>query len=301
MSTELATTVKPSLLAKFGERYEIEPAKVLSILANTAFKQSGNEPALSNDEVAAAMIVCNQFDLNPFLKEIYAFRSKGKLLIVVSVDGWCKIINERKQLNGMEFEEHFDETGKIYSVTCKLHRSDRTMPTVVTEYIDECKRPTDPWTKSPIRMLRHRALMQCARYAFSISGIVDEEEAALIDPTFNPSIPIIDQQDHTEQTPEQKEAEKLMESLKWNAGKKSQFRGRYKENIKAGLDYLREESKKVARTKPGPVQQQQAQAEPERQPEAVPEEDMQGEYVETNTGEYTEVDHGQKLDGAFNF
>jgi hypothetical protein len=28
------------------------------------------------------------------------------------------------------------------------------------------------------RMLRHKALMQCARYAFGFSGITDEDEAA---------------------------------------------------------------------------------------------------------------------------
>jgi hypothetical protein len=48
---------------------------------------------------------------------------------------------------------------------------------MVTEDMAECKRPTEPWTKWPARMLRHKAAIQCARYAFGFAGIIDPEEA----------------------------------------------------------------------------------------------------------------------------
>ncbi len=35
---------------------------------------------------------------------------------------------------------------------------------------------TQPWNTKPIRMLRHKALIQCARYAFGLSGIMDEDD-----------------------------------------------------------------------------------------------------------------------------
>ncbi|MNV87957.1 hypothetical protein D3C71_1821200 [compost metagenome] len=44
--------------------------------------------------------------------------------------------------------------------------------------MSECNRATDTWKKWPARMLRHKAAIQAARYAFSFSGIIDEDEAA---------------------------------------------------------------------------------------------------------------------------
>ena len=49
----------------------------------------------------------------------------------------------------------------------------------MTEYYSECVRSTDPW-KMKHRMLRHKALIQAARYAFGFSGIYDEDEGAKI-------------------------------------------------------------------------------------------------------------------------
>ena len=180
--TALAVTnQKKGVVQTFAERFDVDATKVMSLVANTIFKQANNETPLTNEETAAALIVCNAYDLNPFTKEIYAFRSKGKLLIVVGVDGWSTIVNRQSQLNGIEFEEHFDEKGVIRAVTCKIHRKDCALPIMVTEYTHECKRNTNPWTEMPIRMTRNRAFVQCARIAFSISGIVDDDEARTIE------------------------------------------------------------------------------------------------------------------------
>ena len=188
---------RQGILAKFGERYDLEPQKVMNIVAQTVFKGSDKEPPLGPEEVAAALIVCNAYNLNPFTKEIYAFRSKGKLLIVVGVDGWSAIVNRQEQLNGIEFEEHFDDKGYIKAVTCKIHRKDCALPVVVTEYTHECRRDTIPWQTMPIRMTRNRAFVQCARVAFSVSGIIDNDEAQTIEgsPEFvsNQTKQIIDQ------------------------------------------------------------------------------------------------------------
>lgn len=179
-STALVTQ-RQGVITKFATAYDLEPAKVLSIVANTIFRANKQEDALSQEEIAAALIVCNAYSLNPFTKEIYAFRSKGKLLIVVGVDGWAAIVNRQSQLNGIEFEEHFNDKGVIQAVTCKIHRKDCALPVVVTEYTHECRRDTIPWQTMPIRMTRNRAFVQCARMAFSISGIVDDDEARTIE------------------------------------------------------------------------------------------------------------------------
>jgi phage recombination protein Bet len=194
---QLVIPQRQGILAKFGERYDLEPQKVMNIVAQTVFKGSDKEPPLVPEEVAAALIVCNAYNLNPFTKEIYAFRSKGKLLIVVGVDGWSAIVNRQEQLNGIEFEEHFNDKGIIQAVTCKIHRKDCALPVVVTEYTHECRRDTIPWQTMPIRMTRNRAFVQCARIAFSVAGIIDSDEAQTIEgsPEFmtNQTKAIIDQ------------------------------------------------------------------------------------------------------------
>lgn len=135
-------------------------------LLNTVFKGA------NYDQLVSLVIVANQYGLNPFTKEIYAFPSKGSITPIVSVDGWSRIINDNPQCDGIQFEQ--DDT----SATCKIYRKDRTHPTIVTEYLSECEMTNSPvWKKYPKRMLRHKALIQCARIAFGFSGIYDEDEA----------------------------------------------------------------------------------------------------------------------------
>ncbi len=172
MKNELATTQKaPSALAVMASKINVDPAKLHSTLKATVFKGA------SDDELLALVVVANTYGLNPLLKELYAFPAKsGGIVPVVSVDGWVSMVNGHPQMDGMEFEELHDEHGKLESITCRIWRKDRNRPISVTEHLSECKRPTDPW-KMEHRMLRHKALMQCARYAFGFSGITDEDEA----------------------------------------------------------------------------------------------------------------------------
>ena len=52
---------------------------------------------------------------------------------------------------------------------CTIHRSDRPISTTAREYLAEVRYDSDIWKKMPRRMLRHRALQQCARLAFAIN------------------------------------------------------------------------------------------------------------------------------------
>lgn len=146
----------------------VDEGSLYHTLKNTVFKE-----AKDDSQLAALMIVANQYGLNPFTKEIYAFPSKGGAITpVVSVDGWARIINDNPNCDGIQFKQDAD------SATCEIYRKDRTHPTIVTEYLSECEMSNSPvWKKYPKRMLRHKALIQCARIAFGFSGIYDEDEA----------------------------------------------------------------------------------------------------------------------------
>lgn len=148
-----------------------DPEELVQTLKATAFRSNATDAQFN-----VLMIVANQYGLNPFTKEIYAFPDKNNgITPVVGVDGWARIINSHPQFDGMEF------TSDTESCTCKIYRKDRNHPTTVTEYLEECKRPTQPWNSHPRRMLRHKAMIQAARLAFGFGGIYDEDEAERIE------------------------------------------------------------------------------------------------------------------------
>ena len=142
------------------------------VLANSIIPNNAR-PA----EIITFLAIAKQYRLNPITKEIYAFANRGGVQPIVSIDGWLKIINSHPQFNGMEFSDHLAADGSLQSVTCRIFRKDRDHPVEVTEYMNECRRGTEPWKQWPSRMLRHKATIQAARYAFGFSGIVDPDEA----------------------------------------------------------------------------------------------------------------------------
>lgn len=169
MSNEMILSQVERIAANF-DMQGTNTGELADTLIRTVFKNA------KPDEFLALLIVANQYKLNPFTKEIYAFPAKGGgITPVVGIDGWARIINDNPVCDGIQFEQD-DE-----SCTCKIYRKDRTHPTVVTEYLSECLGTSEPWKKYPKRMLRHKALIQCARVAFGFSGIYDEDEAKRID------------------------------------------------------------------------------------------------------------------------
>ena len=145
---------------------------VTETLKSTAFKGGVQ---VSDAQMVALLIVAQQYGLNPFVRELYAFPDKGGIVPVVSVDGWSRIMNSHDQFDGMEFKQ--DDQ----SCTCIIYRKDRTHPISATEYMDECKRDNSPaWKSHPRRMLRHKAMIQAARLAFGFTGIYDQDEAERI-------------------------------------------------------------------------------------------------------------------------
>ncbi len=146
-------------------------SELIATLKATAFKGQVNDA-----QMTALLIVAQQYGLSPWTKEIYAFPDKNNGIVpVVGVDGWSRIINSHPQFDGIEFEQN-DE-----SCTCIIYRKDRNRPIKVTEWMAECKRNgMGPWQSHPRRMLRHKAMIQCARLAFGYGGIYDQDEAERI-------------------------------------------------------------------------------------------------------------------------
>lgn len=172
-TTQVATIERQprSVLVDMSTRYGMEPAAFESTLRATVCKGT-----VSREEFAAFLLVAKEYGLNPLTKELYAFPAKGGgIQPIVSIDGWARIINDHPGFDGMEFED-VREGAELIAITCRMFRKDRAHAIEATEYMAECKRATDVWRTWPRRMLRHKALIQCARYAFGFSGIVDQDE-----------------------------------------------------------------------------------------------------------------------------
>lgn len=154
-----------------ASRLNVDETKLMATLKATVCKN------MTDEQVMAYTVVANEYNLNPFIREIYAFPGKGGDVVpVVSVDGWVKIINQHPAMDGVEFEWAYDKDDKLHSCTSIIWRKDRSRPVKVTEYLSECRRNTEPW-KMEHRMLRHKALKEGGRVAFGFSGIFDEDEA----------------------------------------------------------------------------------------------------------------------------
>lgn len=190
MSTALAT-----LGSKFAVRFGMEnnSIELIATLKATAFKGQ-----VSDAQMQALLIVADQYGLNPWTKEIYAFPDKNNGIVpVVGVDGWARIINENPQFDGMEFrasEEMIQPEGCQNKapvwMECVIYRKDRSRPIVVREYLDEVYRKPfkkdsgyqvdGPWQTHTKRFMRHKVMIQCSRIAFGYVGIYDQDEAERI-------------------------------------------------------------------------------------------------------------------------
>ncbi|WP_292519929.1 recombinase RecT [Mesorhizobium sp.] len=169
-----------SVLVDMSARFGMEPAAFEATVRATCMKPDKNGKVPSREEFAAFLLVAKEYKLNPLTKEIYAFAAKGGGIVpIVSLDGWANLINSHPAMDGVTFAMEHNDEGALVSCTCRIYRKDRSHPIEVTEYLSECIRNTEPWQMKH-RMLRHKSLIQCARYAFGFSGIYDEDEGAKI-------------------------------------------------------------------------------------------------------------------------
>jgi len=174
----------PEIIHRAAALWGINPDAVIKFMLKTVVTGTKHYTPNTTDCIQVLVVAMN-YQLNPFTKEIYAFVDKGKIIPVVGVDGWSRIINSRGNFDGADFDMEFDSAGEPVSCTCRLYCKDRRHPVAVTEYMNECYvKPRNgydgPWQSHPKRMLRHKAFIQAARYAFALSGIYDPDEAGRI-------------------------------------------------------------------------------------------------------------------------
>lgn len=204
-SSDIGESKTLTLVEQMAKKFSMDPEELVRTLKHTAFKLK-DECVVTDEQLNSLLVVCNAYNLNPFLKEVYAYRkSNGDIFPVVGVDGWNRIANEHSQFDGIEFSysdnfeiyTHGDDPDLIQTPACHkwieatLYRKDRGHPIRIREYLDECYRPPymddsglqlyrTAWQSHPKRCLRHKALIQCYRVGLGFVGIYDEDEASRI-------------------------------------------------------------------------------------------------------------------------
>jgi RecT family len=182
------------LVARIAARFSIDPEKMLETLKATAFRQRpprDNKPAVvvTNEHMLMLLVIAEQYHLNPFTREIYAFPQDGGIVPIIPIDGWLRIVNEHPQFDYMEIRVPPDDCERDdFWTECEIKRKDRARPIVIREWFKECYRDTDPWNSHGRRMTRHKAIIQTARVSFGFAGVFDPDEgerifAAAIDVT----------------------------------------------------------------------------------------------------------------------
>jgi phage recombination protein Bet len=130
------------------------------------------------------LLLAERLGLDPLNNEIYATEAaaesgkKSRIVYVVGVDGWSKIINSHPQFDGMKFVESApgDDELPLY-IECTIYRKDRKVATSIREYMYEAHTSQGAWLTHPRRMLRHKAMVQCARTCFGLGGLYEPDEA----------------------------------------------------------------------------------------------------------------------------
>lgn len=172
---------KPALMEMMASQYGMEPGKFKDVLLKTVFPQ---DKVATMEQLAMFVVVAHKYALNPLTKEIYAFPTKGGGIVpVVGIDGWISMVQRQEKYNGHKFIYEWEGGkvgGKLLAVTCQIFRKDLKEPIEHCEFLEECYRETEPWKKWPRRMLGHKAFSQCARYAFGLGGVYDQDEAERI-------------------------------------------------------------------------------------------------------------------------
>lgn len=127
--------------------------------------------------------VCRSTGLNPFLREVWFIQNKNQpesSQIMAGRDGYLRVANEHPAFDGMEtkVEWNGERTTPIRAV-CTVWRKDRTHPiTMEAEWRDYYKSGSAVWTQYKGAMISKVAEVLALKRAFSINGVVTEEEVA---------------------------------------------------------------------------------------------------------------------------
>lgn len=153
---------------------------------------SGNDN-VSDQEVVNFMMMSKYNKLNPFLKEVYLIKFKGKpAQMVVSKEAFMKRASSNENYDGFEAGIVVERKGEIVDLIgtiklssdkliggwAKAYRKDQSHPVVSRISISEFSKGQSTWNSMPATMIRKTALVNALREAFpqNLGAMYTEEE-----------------------------------------------------------------------------------------------------------------------------
>ena len=175
----IQATKQRSIRNSVADRLEVPHNKVCDLLRNV-WSVSKGQPPLSDQEMFTGMSMIARFDLDPIAREVYVTRdNKGRLMTIVALDGWVKILDRTDHFDGFETEMKWEDEAetRIRSVTVTIHSKTRKYPTVYEAFEKEYSQLGGFMRgKIPLHMLRIFALRHAARLFTPLGGNVMLEE-----------------------------------------------------------------------------------------------------------------------------
>lgn len=179
--------------------------------------------------------ITNSHQLDPTLQEVELIYEDHQWRVFIGISGWLQLMNRHPAFTGLQFTYGpYSETEVPAWVECTIHRSDRITPITVREYRCEVQRDTQIWGKMPRRMLRHRALQQCARLALGISL----PDITMSPPKIAPSV-LVQSNELAKQAPQKFGIGLLKEKLEQQSRASPTSKSNEVENADAGFTTLR--------------------------------------------------------------
>lgn len=185
-ATQEMTSKSGKLVERIAARFSVDPDKMLVTLKDTAFRQrpakEGRQPVVvTNEHMMMLLVISEQYHLNPFTREIYAFPQEGGIVPIIGYDGWLRLMNEHPKLEYCV--DHYapaETPQEDWYHEVEIKRIDRTRPTTTRKYLKEYYRNTDPWNDMPRHMIEIKTTIQCIRKAFGFAGVFDPDEGERI-------------------------------------------------------------------------------------------------------------------------
>lgn len=180
----IAATEKNKTLTESAAEIMGVPAASLLKFLRGVWTTSEGQPDLTNAEMFIGISIVAKYHLDPIAREIYVTKSKGKLMTVIGIDGWIKILDRTEHYDGFDVDIHEDEGGKVDYVDVTIHSKVRSHPATYRAFANEYSKISGFMAgKIPTHMLRIFALRHAARLFVPLGGTVmtEEESRSIID------------------------------------------------------------------------------------------------------------------------
>jgi len=148
----------------------------------------------SDDEFKVFLHVAETYGLNPFLGQIFYWKDKkGNSIQYTSRDGYLSIANRHEAFDGFFSDvvrkndsfkrkndviehEYGTDRGEIIGAFCQVFRKDRSQEVYSFAPFEEYNGYNSVWNRYPSAMILKVAESMALKRAFSVSGLVSQEE-----------------------------------------------------------------------------------------------------------------------------